>query len=125
MTDMDKINFSKQLGLLQNKKKSITRSSSKKPCKYAVNTLLNTIKDAIQTLEQLTIPAALEEERSKTLATIKDAEAQISREYLASPPSLSMIETISVETGGQVDRIRDELRRFDKQGLTWIDSKSA
>lgn len=119
-TDMDKNNFSKQLDLLHSRKEAITRYSSKKPGKYVMNTLLNAIKDAIQTLELLKIPTDLEAERSKTLSIIKNAQEQINREYLASPTNINMIETISQETNKQVDQIRDVLRQFDSQGLRWI-----
>lgn len=117
---MDKNNFSKQLDLLHSRKEAITRYSSKKPGKYVMNTLLNAIKDALQTLELLEIPTALEAERSKTLSVIKDAQEQINREYLAGPTNINMIETISQETNKQVDQIRDVLRQFDSQGLRWI-----
>lgn len=118
---MDKINFRKQLDLLQSRKEAITQCSSRKSSKHIVNTMLNTIKDAIQTVERLTIPAALEAERAKTIAIINDAQAQITREHSASPFNRNMIETISLEMERQVNRIRDELKHFDSQGLKWID----
>lgn len=121
MNDMDKIKFKKQLDLLQSKKEAITRTSLRKPGKYVVNTLLNAIKEAIHTLEILITPEVLEEERSRTLAITKDAQELINREYVASPFNLNMIETISQEMARQADRIRDAIRHFDSQGLTWID----
>lgn len=102
-------------------KGAITRLSNRGTRrKYAINSLLNSIKENLQKLESIPVPPGLVDAKQKAIDDIKEANEIINQEHRKTPLSRDGFEEITSPIAQQADRVRDALMTFDSRGLDWI-----